>query len=125
MQKPPVIAAIPTYNMSQEVVSAIDDVIQQDFDAIYVLDDHSSDGTPDMLRQRYGSTITIVEGQTNLGAGGNRSRIIETLAKNGAQKDTIICFIDADVRLQPGNPPFAQTARQLVKKHPQAGIIGG
>lgn len=114
----PVIAVIPSYNMGESLRTLLPQVLGQGYDAVYVLDDCSRDKTHDIVRQFPGVHIMI--GDKNLGASGNRNRTL-TAAKHWAD-DTIIHFIDADVRLE--TPHIPHILRHIFK-YSTIGIVGG
>jgi glycosyltransferase involved in cell wall biosynthesis len=82
---------IPTYNRRTPVACAIDSVIAQTVPVkeIIVVDDGSDDGTAEVIRGRYGSSVTVLR-QENAGASAARNRGIRT-----AQGDWI-AFLDSD-----------------------------
>jgi glycosyltransferase involved in cell wall biosynthesis len=82
---------IPTYNRCEFVQQAIDSVLAQNYKdyEIIVVDDGSTDGTGEVLRARYGATITYVW-QENQGESVARNRGIAM--GNGRY----IAFLDSD-----------------------------
>jgi GT2 family glycosyltransferase len=125
-ERRPIVAAIPTWNMAESVTRLVGDLQSQNFDRIFVLDDKSQDDTIVRLQDTYGSSVEVVEGWENLGAAGNRNRIMGGLALAGFdESNTLITFIDADVELLPSPTSLAESAVRLAQKHPYAGIIGG
>jgi GT2 family glycosyltransferase len=112
----PVIVAIPNYNMANSLSALLAQLVDEDYDAIYVLDDASTDGSQAVVAT-FGTKVCWVGSETNLGAGGNRNRILQAHPKEG------IChFFDADVRLETNTP--ATKARQLMAK-PNLAFVGG
>lgn len=84
-------ALIPTYNRRAEVVRAIDSVFAQTVpvDEIIVVDDGSTDGSAEAIRDRYGSRVVLLE-QKNAGVSAARNRGIRE-----AQGEWI-AFLDSD-----------------------------
>jgi glycosyltransferase involved in cell wall biosynthesis len=118
MPRPPqaVVAAIPNYNMADSLHVLLPQVLQQDYDQVFVMDDASTDHTHDVV-QEFGSAVTTVWGQENLGAGVNRNRILGALSR-----EAIIHFIDADMRLESKRNP--EIARDIMPRE-GVGFIGG
>lgn len=91
---------VTSYNYRDFVVEAVDSALAQTRapDAIVVVDDGSTDGSADLLRERYANDprITLLCG-SNSGQLGAFQRGI-------AAVDTdVICFLDADDRWEPGH----------------------
>ena len=82
---------IPTYNRRTQVLGAIASVLRQTVpvDEIIVVDDGSTDGTPECIRDRFGSSVKVVQ-QKNAGAAAARNRGIRE-----AQGEWI-AFLDSD-----------------------------
>jgi GT2 family glycosyltransferase len=125
MKNRPVVAAIPTYNMTEQAAKLIDDLLHESLTAIYVLDDNSAEDTKAILEKRFGGSVKVITGDKNIGAGGNRNRILQVAEEDSLSKETAIVFIDADTRFEEGNPPLVPTVRELLNKYPRAGVIGG
>ncbi len=115
-----VVVAIPNYNMSQEVERLVPQLIGQGFDSIFILDDKSSKH----LAEFADSKVEIIRGVKNLGAAGNRNRIIGALEEKHYDDNTVIVFIDADTELV-DESLTPRKVLDLVNKHPDAGVIGG
>ncbi len=88
-----------------------------------MLDDHPSDGSPQKIRKAFPQVI-VVEDNKNLGAAGNRNRIITALRDREFADDTIIVFIDADTVLV-DQVAIVPTVKELFVKYPGCGMIGG
>ncbi len=112
----PVVAAIPAYNAEHTLKFLVDEVLNQEYDQVFVMDDASRDGTVE-LAQSYGSDVTIIAGKENIGPGGNRNRVIPALGSR-----SIIHFLDSDVRLNSKDSP--QIARELAS-YALVGFSGG
>src|SRR5690242_10926360 len=116
---PPVVAAIPNYNMADSLRKLLPQVLAQSYDGVFVLDDASTDDTVDVV-DSFGGDVTLVRSPHNRGAGANRNQIIGHVA-DGA----IIHFIDADMDLETAETP--SVARELVARYADRGVglIGG
>jgi GT2 family glycosyltransferase len=112
-----VVAAIPNYNMAVTCGSLVAQLLVQDYNHVYVLDDNSTDESPELAKKYSGEDrFTFVAGAENIGAGGNRNRIIDY------EKQGIVHFLDADMELT--EPNMTQTLRAAFVRHEDAGIIG-
>jgi len=82
---------IPTYNRRAQVLGAIESVLRQtvSVDEIIVVDDGSTDGTPELVRERFGSRVKVVQ-QKNAGAAAARNRGIHEA------QGKWIAFLDSD-----------------------------
>jgi N-acetylglucosaminyl-diphospho-decaprenol L-rhamnosyltransferase len=92
--------------MADSLHELLPQLLAQGYDHIYVLDDASTDHSKEVVNG-FGANIALVAGETNLGAGGNRNRILEA-----HKEECIIHFLDADVRVETPNIP--SKARQLL-----------
>ncbi len=116
MAKPlPVIAAIPNYNMADSLKELLPQVLEQGYDAVYVLDDASTDDSRQVVARF--PDVVWVGGTHNIGAGGNRNRIFKA-----HPSECIIHFLDADVRLE--TEGIADKARKLMAD-PNTAFVGG
>lgn len=90
-QHPLISIIIPTYNCRQWIAEAIDSALAQTYPdcEIVVVDDGSTDGTGDFLRERYGDRIRYLY-QENRGRGAARNAGLK-LARGA-----FIQFLDAD-----------------------------
>lgn len=87
-------AVIPSYNRRDRIAATIDSVLGQVSvpEEILVVDDGSSDGTPEFLRERYGDRIQVVVHERNLGVSAAR--------RTGYRKASgeWIAYLDSDDR---------------------------
>ncbi|MDT5306680.1 MAG: hypothetical protein QOE48_2355, partial [Mycobacterium sp.] len=90
----PVVAAIPNFNMAESLRRLIPQVLAQRYDAVYVLDDASTDHSVDVANE-YGRDVSVVQSLENRGAGANRNQIMDQVGD-----EAIIHFIDADMDLK-------------------------
>jgi glycosyltransferase involved in cell wall biosynthesis len=106
---------IPTYNRRDLLPRAIDAVLAQTHpvDEIVVIDDGSTDGTGDMLQQRYGDRVRHVW-QANAGVSAARNHGMR-LARG-----RYLALLDSDDEWLPG-----KTALQLafLEAHPDFGMV--
>jgi N-acetylglucosaminyl-diphospho-decaprenol L-rhamnosyltransferase len=96
----PVVAAIPNYNMGENLRRLLPQVLAQRYDAVFVLDDASTDDSADVVRG-FGDDVRFVRSDTNRGAGANRNQIIDQVPDG-----VLIHFIDADMEkhgIRPGS----------------------
>lgn len=68
-RKPRIAAVVVTYNRCAQLEGCLGALMQQDYplDAILVIDNASTDNTPETLKQKYGGKITHVRLEENLG----------------------------------------------------------
>ncbi len=112
------IAVIPNYNMGKSLCTLIDSILTQRYNAIYVLDDASTDTSLALLK-KYGNAISVIAGTSNVGSGANRNRILSHLTD---PTHTIIHFLDADTTITRGNVP--DLSDELFA-NPATAIVGG
>jgi len=111
------IAAIPNYNHSRSLPPLLDQLLEEDFDAIFVLDDASTDDSLSALRP-YKSKVKIIKGPYNIGPGGNRNRIIPHL-----KPGDIVMFVDADMQLRTAG--IRPIIVNLFDDNPDVAMFGG
>jgi glycosyltransferase involved in cell wall biosynthesis len=108
-------AIIPTYNRRDLVIRAIESVLAQTLsvDEIVVVDDGSSDGTEDVLRERYGDRIRYVF-QANAGVSAARNHGMSIA------RGRYFALLDSDDEWLP-----EKTARQIewLQAHPDFGMV--
>ncbi|WP_246227275.1 glycosyltransferase family 2 protein [Mycolicibacterium helvum] len=105
--------------MGEHLRRLLPQVLAQNYDAVFVLDDASTDHTVDVVRG-FGDEVRLVRSRENQGAGANRNQIIDHVAD-----DVIIHFVDADMDLETPETPLV--ARALVDRYRERGVgaIGG
>lgn len=112
-----VIAAIPNFNSAEQVLHIAKQLIAEDLDEIFILDDASTDNSLEHIYE-LGDAVHVVEGETNLGPAGNRNRILPF-----TQVGDIIMFIDADMEL------ISRQIRPIIdgwfSAAPHVALIGG
>ncbi len=89
---------ITSYNYRAFVVEAIESVLAQTRAAVQVIvvDDGSTDGSPDLLRERYAS-----DGRVTLSFGTNEGQLGAFVRGVAAATGDVICFLDADDLWEP------------------------
>lgn len=112
----PVVAAIPNYNMAHSLSELLPHIAEQDYAAVFVLDDASTDESREVVSD-FDRSINFVAGSENVGAGANRNRIVNALGFNA-----IIHFVDADMHLETERVP---ELAQEVASSDNIGFVGG
>jgi GT2 family glycosyltransferase len=112
----PVVAAIPNFNMGQQLTELLPTLAQQNYADILVLDDASTDGSREIV-EGLDLGVKFIASETNRGAGAARNMI------NGALGNrALIQFMDADVELETAQAP--EIARDIMPSEP-VGFVGG
>jgi glycosyltransferase involved in cell wall biosynthesis len=108
---------IPVYNRRELVVPAIESALQQTFadQEIIVVDDGSTDGTADVIRERFGGKVRLLS-QPNAGPGPARNTGIK------AATGTYVAFLDSDDRWFPW---ALETYRQAIEQHRMPAFVTG
>lgn len=93
---PVVSIVVPVYNGEAYLAESLDSITAQTYPniEILVMDDASTDGTPDIIKS-YGNRLTHIRNQTNLGQFGNVNKGIEKT------KGEFVCVYHADDIYQP------------------------
>lgn len=112
-----VVAAIPTYNNAEEVTSVLPQVMEQNYSAVFVMDDASTDGTPDLIKTQFGSEIKVLGGRENVGPAANRNKVMPETG------NALVHFFDADTRLN--SSPNPEIIRELFNGLGEVGYVGG
>ncbi len=107
---------IPTYNYGRYVTRAIDSALAATGPSreVLVIDDGSTDGTPDVLRP-YAERI-VFQRQVNQGVSAARNRGLDL-----ARGRFVVC-LDADDKLL---PHALEVFQQQIDRHPDVGIVFG
>ena len=114
----PVVAAIPNFNMGQQLATLLPELAEQDYADVFILDDASTDGSREVVEDfNHGSGVHFVAGAENKGAGPTRNLIIGALGY-----DAIIHFLDADITLETERIP--EVVHDVMPSEP-VGFVGG
>ena len=113
--EPLVSIVIPTFNRRRFVIDAIESCFGQTHAhcQVIVVDDGSSDGTADFLRDKYGDRITLIE-QANQGPGIARNSGI------AAARGEFIHFLDADDQLHRRK---VEIGLDIFRSRPQVAVV--
>ncbi|HEY1842509.1 MAG TPA: glycosyltransferase [Mycobacterium sp.] len=119
VQRIPVVAAVPNYNMGSHLRELIPQLLAQRYDRIFVLDDASTDDSVGVVNE-FGHDVRLVRSPENRGAGANRNQIIDQV-----DDGTLIHFVDADMELRTADIPAV--AREIAGRYvgQDVGVIGG
>lgn len=84
-------AVICNFNKKEDVLNCIQSVLESkytDYD-LYVVDNASSDGSAEAIREKYGSQVKVLVNAENLGGSGG----FNTGLRKALEKDTNICIV--------------------------------
>lgn len=97
---PKVAAIIPAYRCRSQISAVIDAALAMpgSIQAIYVVDDACPDGTGPFVQERYGSRVTVILNEKNLGVGG---AVIAGYARAAAEGATVLVKLDGDGQMNP------------------------
>lgn len=112
----PVVAVVPAYNEEERLGMLLHQLASQEYSQIYVIDDASTDNTYEVA-DSWRKYVKTIRGESNLGSGGNRNRIIPELGRSA-----LIHFVDADMRLNTTETP--NLIKELASKN-DLGYISG
>lgn len=112
-----IIAAIPNFNAADNVIRLAKQLLNENLDDIYILDDASTDNSLEQIYE-LGEAVKVIEGETNLGPAGNRNRILPAL-----QPGDIIMFVDADMEL--ASRQIRPVIEGLFASETHVAIVGG
>lgn len=115
---PKVTVLMPTYNVEPYVRESIESVLNQTFTdfQLLVMDDHSTDGTLDVVRKINDSRIRIVQNEKNVGLAENLNRglaLVET---------EYVARMDGD---DIAEPYWLDSEISFLETHPDVGVCGG
>lgn len=118
MTDPEVSFIIVTYNRRDDLVVCLDSIFQQDYPhkQILVIDNNSSDGTRDVVRQRY-PEVTLYTTPHNMGTSITRNAGIRL------SHGEFVWFLDSDSRIV--DPSLTRVLVERMIEHPDLGAVGG
>lgn len=118
MSNPRVYAVVLAWNQLQETrdcLNSLSNMNRQPY-SIIVVDNGSTDGTPDVIPQEY-PNVTVLRSDANLGVAGGYNIGIEYALKQGAD---YVLILNNDTLF---DNEFLDELLRVVNKYPQAGII--
>jgi glycosyltransferase involved in cell wall biosynthesis len=108
---------ITNYNYKDFVIEAIESVLRQTRQAqqIIVVDDGSTDGSRELLQERFGSDARV-----DLSFGQNGGQLAAFQRGMSLVSSTVTCFLDADDRWE---PQYLQKIGEIYDNRPDVGFI--
>lgn len=119
-QKKNVGIVICNYNKCEYLRNCIDSILNSNFTDydLYVVDNHSEDDSVAMLKELFGSKLTIIENEVNLGGSGG----FNTGLKRALEKDyPYLMCVDNDIVMEPNN---LEKLYRFLESHDNVGIVG-
>jgi len=118
MNAPKVSAVIPSWNRKDDLRECLDALLAQDCPSleIVVVDNGSTDGTLEMLAERYQS-VRVLKNSSNLGAATAKNQGI--VASTGEY----VWFLDSDAKVLSSS--CLSVMVDILEKHPDIGSVGG
>jgi GT2 family glycosyltransferase len=111
---------ICNYNKKDYVLQCIQAVLEstiKDYD-IYVVDNASTDGSAQAIQEQYGSAVTVICNETNLGGSGGFNTGIRLVAEKGY---SYICCLDNDALLDEN---ALVEMRDFLQENKKVGMVG-
>jgi GT2 family glycosyltransferase len=108
--------AIPNFNMADSLDRLIGHLLRAEVGTVFVLDDASTDDSVELVRSKY-AEVKMVQGDTNIGAAGNRNRILSCLTD-----EDLILFVDADIDIETSD---LDAVLASCFRNDQVGLVGG
>lgn len=112
---------ISNHNMGQKTVESISSVFQSDIDAfqMFVVDMASSDSSVSVIRERFGSQITLICCKEDLGSCGGLNIGIKHALQEGCD---YICCLGESVTVE---PTALRNMLRFMQSNPNVGMVGG
>ena len=110
----PIAIAIVSYNTREHLCSCLATVQMEGAREVIVVDNASSDGSPEMVREEYPSA-TLCANATNLGYGAAANQAIASCTAE------YVLLLNSDTLLQSG---ALKALSDYLTQHPQAAIVG-
>ncbi|KWT95094.1 glycosyltransferase family 2 protein [Candidatus Magnetominusculus xianensis] len=118
--KPQTAVIICNWNKKDYLLQCIDSVLNQTYRAIdvYVVDNASDDGSAGAVKDTYGSTVKLIENETNMGGSGGFNTGITAAMHSDYE---FLHLLDNDTRAE---SDAIETLVDFMIKHPEAAIAG-
>jgi glycosyltransferase involved in cell wall biosynthesis len=116
-RRPTIAVVITNYNYSAYVVAAVESALSQSrpLQQVIVVDDGSTDGSPDLLRERFGTDPRVT-----LLIGDNAGQVLAMKRGLDAVTTDVVCFLDADDLWREG---YAARIAALYAARPDIGFV--
>lgn len=111
---------ICNYNKKEYVIACIKSVLESkitDYD-IFVIDNASDDGSAEAIIHEYGSLVTVIRNEANLGGSGGFNTGIRLVVAKGYQ---YVCCLDNDVLLDEN---ALSCMKEFLEANPKVGMVG-
>jgi glycosyltransferase involved in cell wall biosynthesis len=120
VREPVVSIVLCTYNRSHLIANALDALVAQTADTppyeVIVVDNNSTDGTRDVVRQVLTCGLVRYEHEPSQGLSAARNHGV------AVARSDVIAFTDDDVRV---SPTWVRTIVQAFSDHPEVEMVGG
>lgn len=87
---------------------------------IFVVDNTSQDGTPEMVRREF-PQVTLIENKENFGFARANNQALRQMAKGEEQGAEYVLLLNQDMRLRPDT---LAVMAQNMREHPEVGVAG-
>lgn len=108
------------YNKREYVVRCVESLLKQSYQDrdIYVVDNASTDGSAEALKERFSKQISVIQNEENVGGSGGFDAAIQDALKKDYQY-LVLC--DNDVWV---GEDTIQVMQEYMEAHPDVGILG-
>ncbi len=113
MKEPTTCLIIVNHNNREELRRCLESVRSTD-GLVVVLDNHSSDGSQEMVREGY-PEVRLIESEANVGYGPALNRAARSVSSD------FVLMANSDVEFRPGGP---EAMRRYLEQNPSVGLLG-
>ncbi len=120
MDKNKIAVVICNYNGGMDTIKCIDTVLKSQNVCldIYVVDNASTDGSPDRIREQFGAQVDIIQNSENLGGSGGFARGLQTALE---KEYPYIMMLDNDAYV---DYDTIEKLQAYLQSNPDVGIVG-